>query len=535
MLATRIFCILAILYSISVKLKGQNLVPNFSFDTVASCPFAGGQLRNARPWLPSNRLSSDIVHRCGSTLATVPENYWGTQEPASGDGYAGIRTYLQGTTDSEKDYREYLFVELRDSLIAGSIYVLSFKVSPAEVSRYVSDDIGMYLSREPIPENRVLDVSPQLSNPEGSYITNFKTWKTLETEYTALGGEKYLVIGNFKYDRDTDRVGRVDDLGIESTVYYFIDDVIVQECTSNIPDELFSATDTILCDGDTINLYVDYGVTEFKWQNGSSSRRFTVTEPGLYEIEAKIEGCTAKQNIEIINPLSNILNYTNDTILCAGDSIVLKVTNTDAQWEWEDGANAATRNINTPGAYILTAMDQGCIKSDTINIDFDTRSSSDVLIDTIICSSYETILGPRLQNVSFLWDNGSIDSIRIINSPGIYEVSLTSTCVQNTYTYNTSIEDCACHIEFPEVVSPNQDGINDIARFSTDLSIQGLRYRIFDRWGTQVFSGKEREFWDGRNNGQDLPENVYYFILEYKCPAVRSGAVTQSGAIMLLR
>ncbi|MBK8876941.1 MAG: gliding motility-associated C-terminal domain-containing protein [Bacteroidetes bacterium] len=41
-----------------------------------------------------------------------------------------------------------------------------------------------------------------------------------------------------------------------------------------------------------------------------------------------------------------------------------------------------------------------------------------------------------------------------------------------------------------------------------------MSIKIFNRWGQQVFLSDNKQFkWDGKHNGVNVPEGVYYFIL----------------------
>jgi gliding motility-associated-like protein len=80
-------------------------------------------------------------------------------------------------------------------------------------------------------------------------------------------------------------------------------------------------------------------------------------------------------------------------------------------------------------------------------------------------------------------------------------------------------------VKIPNVITPNNDGINDV--FTIEGFEGNVRLIIFNRWG-----GLEADFrkysndWDGRNQrGQELPEDTYYFILNNGNGLVRKGSV----------
>jgi hypothetical protein len=204
---------------------GQNLVPNPSFENYASCPTNLSQFTLAIPWvMPQNTspASSDLYNGCNATIVNVPSNVCGYQTAHTGIGYAGIFTY------GASNLREYMQVQLSSPLLAGNIYTVEMYANPSKNAGIGVDAIGIYISTDsafgtgtvnPLP------YAPQISNPTGNIISDTIAWTLVSGFYTALGGEKYITIGNF-----------LDDLSTNSFVfnptgwgrgYYLIDDVSV--------------------------------------------------------------------------------------------------------------------------------------------------------------------------------------------------------------------------------------------------------------------------------------------------------------------
>ncbi len=76
-------------------------------------------------------------------------------------------------------------------------------------------------------------------------------------------------------------------------------------------------------------------------------------------------------------------------------------------------------------------------------------------------------------------------------------------------------------IEFPNVFTPNGDGINDeftaieVERVVPFLSRGDLQ--VFNRHGQLIFSKSIMEGgWNGQNEGLDLPEGVFYYLFNYE-------------------
>lgn len=215
----------------------QNLVPNPGFELFITCPSGMGKIDNAIPWFQpytGGASSTDNYNSCTSNwLNTVPTNYSGYQYPMSGTGYAGFQTWYMT--------REYLEVQLIDSLVQGQEYCVSFYVSLPERFMLASDGVGAYFSTNAVyystPFYGVLPLQPQVENPSGNIIVDSINWVLISGSFIATGGEKYVTIGNFKNDNQTNTI-QVDATG-EPMSYFYIDDVSVVpgNCTTGINDQ----------------------------------------------------------------------------------------------------------------------------------------------------------------------------------------------------------------------------------------------------------------------------------------------------------
>lgn len=98
-----------------------------------------------------------------------------------------------------------------------------------------------------------------------------------------------------------------------------------------------------------------------------------------------------------------------------------------------------------------------------------------------------------------------------------------------------------CPFYFPNIFSPNLDGVNDffVPQGVSSSDAQILRLQIYDRWGGLVFeqgSGlldDPKYRWDGRRLGEELSQGIYVYFME----AQYADGTTEvfSGDVMLLR
>lgn len=68
---------------------------------------------------------------------------------------------------------------------------------------------------------------------------------------------------------------------------------------------------------------------------------------------------------------------------------------------------------------------------------------------------------------------------------------------------------------FPNVFTPNEDGINDVFDFSNFTGCNEFQFEIFDRWGLSMMKTEKVTFWDGHTtSGIAVPDGVYFYILK---------------------
>lgn len=72
-------------------------------------------------------------------------------------------------------------------------------------------------------------------------------------------------------------------------------------------------------------------------------------------------------------------------------------------------------------------------------------------------------------------------------------------------------------LEFPNVFTPNSDGINDFFSVRTSHNIESLRIVILDRWGVVLFESSDLDFqWNGEvSSGISCNEGVYFYLANY--------------------
>lgn len=111
-----------------------------------------------------------------------------------------------------------------------------------------------------------------------------------------------------------------------------------------------------------------------------------------------------------------------------------------------------------------------------------------------------------------------------VSGPGQYSVALVawdSLCDRRDtayWTYEVLPIDDPDVIQFPNMFSPNEDGVNDVFRLTESRAnvLASLALTVYDRWGQKVFSTADPHFtWDGRFRSRLLLDGVYFYVAQW--------------------
>ncbi|HNR55989.1 MAG TPA: OmpA family protein [Flavobacteriales bacterium] len=186
--------------------QAQELVVNGGFELHQLCP----ERFDKRPFrgVAATRTiggTPGYFHTCSEMMGT-PSNWAGVQAPYEGDAYAGVVLTAHG--GGECAVREFVQLELTEPLINGGKYRLSFMVSLADRSGYMTDRIGASFSAKDRSKEKGFSSAfgrPDVDNPLNRFIADTSGWTKVEGVYNARGGERFVVIGNFQLCDRTSR------------------------------------------------------------------------------------------------------------------------------------------------------------------------------------------------------------------------------------------------------------------------------------------------------------------------------------------
>jgi hypothetical protein len=259
----------------------QNLVPNNSLELHSSCPNNYSQLTLCSSWtlVASHTGTTDYFNTCGVAPVNTTSAFWGTQTPNTGNGYIGLLAWHSALPSG----REYAQAQLTSPLVAGQTYTVSLMASLGDICSFATT-LQIYFSNAPYVMSpagssaSITTVSPQVVFT--TVVTNKTGWSGMSFNYTAVGGEQYMIVGNFRNDAATVLTPAAG--GSNNQTYYFIDDVSV--ILAPLPVELVSFSGE--CKG---------GISHLQWSTSSeiNNNYFIVEESmdGILFTEAsRVEG-----------------------------------------------------------------------------------------------------------------------------------------------------------------------------------------------------------------------------------------------------
>ena len=224
--------LLAFLVSPILSTNAQNLVENPSFETFDTCPKLQAEVNYAVGWNIVDN-TPDYFNACDTInpAFSVPYNWGGYQQAASGSAYSAFGAYSQNYASNT--IRELIGGTLFSSLSIGTKYFVSFKVSLS-----ISDDIGENCAINKLGAKfstikyHFQDYAPSLIDNtaqvyEDSIIKDSSSWTRIFGSFISDSNYNYIIIGDFFDNKHTDTLVLDTDVYNNCEAYYYLDDVCV--------------------------------------------------------------------------------------------------------------------------------------------------------------------------------------------------------------------------------------------------------------------------------------------------------------------
>ena len=311
---------------------------------------------------------------------------------------------------------------------------------------------------------------------------------------------------------------------------------------STPPTNLFIGNDTCVQQFPFL-ISANSGFKNYQWQNGTNNPQYLATLPGLYYVNTT-NGCNNNFSDSImIYQAARTFSLGKDTALCGQQTITLSAPPGYTAYLWQDNSIGNNMVVSDTG-YFFVRITDGCNKTfeDTIRID-PLNLYFSVGRDTVTICKEETIqLAASTGFTNYLWrptyNITDANKREVWVNPGISTKYIATAekgpgCTVSD-TIFVLVKDCPTDFFVPSAFTPNDDRLNDFFGPIAAAPLQHYEFRIYDRWGQQVFfSNNIQKKWDGRVKGAKQNAGTFVWRCTYKF--FNGPELSKKGTFVLIR
>lgn len=253
----------------------------------------------------------------------------------------------------------------------------------------------------------------------------------------------------------------------------------------------------------------------YLWNTGATTQNLVVTNTGHYSVVVTSpQGCKNSDSVTVTVYTSPIINLIHDSIECGNFftpyTINASYPNTNS-YLWSNGFSSAIQTINSPGLYWVSYFfSHGCVSIDSFNIAIYPYPIIDLGNDTSFCRG-QIHLNAFNSSSTYLWNTGQTTSDITITSSNTYWVKVNTHGCINSDTIIILPDYSQFDFVMPNVITPNNDGINDYIDFSK-YDFTSLQLDVFNRWGIKVFeSNNPNCIWKPTEE-----DGTYFIVANYR-------------------
>lgn len=322
--------------------------------------------------------------------------------------------------------------------------------------------------------------------------------------------------------------------------------------TSRQAPSLELGNDKNLCPNEKITL--DAGNhAAYNWSTGASTRTLEINggTPSVFTVQTisvtvtNTFGCTSSDNLKInISPIVTAKVTSDAPGVCNGAPVTLTASG-GLYYSWTDPGNTLSSKdkavtIATPNAtttYIVEVSDDcpGNKASASIEIKVFTPVNVSAGSDTSVVIGRSVKLKAS-GGVSYNWDNQSLivgntntatpEVKPIETTTFIVTVTDVNGCDYIDSVLVTVIQDPLSNFKEVTIITPNEDGDNDVLEFIGLESFPDNSLKIYNRWGGLIFEAYRYQsfgpLFDGTKNGERLPADTYYYVLVFEDKVIKN-------------
>ncbi|MFV0571692.1 MAG: T9SS type B sorting domain-containing protein [Xanthomarina gelatinilytica] len=285
-----------------------------------------------------------------------------------------------------------------------------------------------------------------------------------------------------------------------------------------------SVQDSVILDGQSaMDNVITYhlSLTDAENNTNAISESYTNTE-NPQTIFVRLENnnnsdCYTTTSFQVIVNEQPVLDMRDQWPICEGDTVEITADAGYDEYLWSTGETSQSIIVDAAGIYEITATNLygslSCNTSKTI---------------TVANSNIATI--NDIETIDWTQNNNAITVF--VEGYGDYEYSLDGIVYQDSNEFtNLTIDEYTIYVRdkngcgvvsdlvyllyYPKFFTPNGDGYNDTWQLVNSEREPNNKIYIFDRYGKLLKQLSPMDAgWDGTFNGNQLPSNDYWFLLE---------------------
>lgn len=528
--------------SISNIKAQKNYISNPSFEKTNNrgheyLDFSETIFPGVKDWFDCSSWSSFIVND------SLHERYGGSRvnlyRPYSGRTYLRLGLFSDDLFGAPHGDKGFTSARLLDTLKKGCYYQFSFHVMPLgvlplegpppyNINQWASyfgttKDLGVHFS-----PNRLLDtassrgtyfdhlnIQPQVTLPQDTFITDTSKYTLVQGVFKG-NDERYMTIGFFKPIDQIEvlkfidnKIYKLQDTGIVGRFrpMFFIDSLSLYQVSP--PDTLLtSSTDTSICTGDSLSLYVDAKEALYwQWDDGSVDSLRVIDQPGTYWVNAFYHCGEVLTDTIVVMAFSSLpILSVNDTMVCEGEAITYSLPVTDVSYKLNGNAVTGNFSISQAGQYRLNASN--ICESQDYNFDVSYTPVNDLpslsLLDTSLCNGDEWIV-KLPEDFMYRLDGQLLNAFELkLSERQDYELEVDNGCESVHYDFSILDDGCDIKLSVPNAFTPNGDGLNDCFEIFVS-EYESFHLLVFNRWGERVFESNDpTHCWSGTVGGKGV-------------------------------
>ncbi|MBC7389194.1 MAG: gliding motility-associated C-terminal domain-containing protein [Opitutaceae bacterium] len=190
--------------------------------------------------------------------------------------------------------------------------------------------------------------------------------------------------------------------------------------------QVYLGRDTSLCSNSTYQLNAGNSGASYLWEDGTKSQTHSITSSGIYHVTVNLNGCSARDTINISTAPSQTFNLGLDTTVCDNQLYNINPNNHTLTYTWQDGSIRSSYPVTQAGIYYASASTCSGILKDTIKISINPSPQIFLGNDTTVClsSGNKFILNASNAGSLYRWQDGSTMQNYSVNTSGKYFVSV---------------------------------------------------------------------------------------------------------------